>query len=484
MAYRLHPDIALRNDIDRNILYVRNPVESLMPDIVRTISTPVSLLLALFDGKRPLAEVARIWSQLFFNGPPNQQVYDEIKTILLTNLNPELKIKDILIKAEPDAEAVEVTPDICQLIVKKSQVNLEDPRLRIPLRMLFIPTLYCTQRCYYCYSTAADPRAGEALTLERLTEIFQEAKGLGLEVIDLSGGEPLAYPHIMQLLAIFSDLGITANLPTKYPLTQTDIERLKEVGLKSLQISIDAIDPGLLEMTTGVKGYGGKIVETFHKLEAAGIRLRINSVITPRNCHDIINLTHFLTTFGNIYRVAFTPYAKSRFHHDDAYYLSPGIYADLVKRAEDIMAKFPHIKFFPGEFPPASVDDDPGKREEVWNRRALCTGGRQSFVLLPDGKVTMCEELYYHPAYIMGDLSRQSIMAMWNSEEALSISYPNKFAVPDGPCQACPDFNACHISPGRCVREAIKLYGSERHYYPDPRCPQAPPEKLGNRGTH
>jgi radical SAM protein with 4Fe4S-binding SPASM domain len=475
MRYRLHPDIAIRNDVDRNIIYVKNPVDSLMPDIVRSINTPASLLLALFDGERPLSEVARIWSRLFFGRPPDQQVYREMQGILLTNLNPEMKIKDIMVKSGQNGAAVDVVPDICQLIVKKSQVNLEDPRLRIPLRMLFIPTLHCTQRCYYCYSTDSYPGAGEPLHLERLSEIFQEAKSLGIGVIDLSGGEPLAYPHIVPLMKLFSDLGLTPNIPTKYPLTRTDTECLKEVGLKSLQISIDAIDPRLLEVTIGVKNYGKRIVETFHRLEEAGIKVRINSVITPLNIHDVINLTRFLTTFSNVYRIAFSPYTKSRFHHDDTYYLDPVKYADLVKQAQDILADFPHIKFFPGEIVSDSGDDDLAKREAAWNQRAFCTGGRHAFVLLPDGKVTMCEELYSHPAYIMGDLSRQSIMEMWNSEEALRISCPDKYSVPDGPCRGCLGFEACHISPGRCVREAIKQYGPERHYYPDPRCPQAPP---------
>ena len=90
----------------------------------------------------------------------------------------------------------------------------------------------------------------------------------------------------------------------------------------------------------------------------------------------------------------------------------------------------------------------------------------------------MCEELYYHPAYIMGDLSQQSIMEMWNSEEALKICYPDQRTVLDGPCRDCPDFKECHIFPGRCVREAIKRFGQERHYYPSPRCPKAPSEFL------
>ncbi len=479
MAYSLHPDIGIRNDVDRNIIYVINPVDSLMPDVVRSLSTPASILLALFNGKRPLSEVAQTWSQLIYGKLPDQQVYQEIQDILLTDFNPDMKIKDILVKSGHEEEPIEVVQDICKLIVNKSQVDLQNPRLRIPLRMLFIPTLRCTQRCYYCYSTDSYANSGEPLPIGRLAEIFQEAKGLGIDVVDISGGEPFSYSHIGQLLQIFSDLNIVPNIPTKYPLAQSDIDQLKETGLKSLQISIDAIDPRILEVTTGVKDYGRRIVDTFHLLEDAGIKLRINCVITSINLPDIIPLTHFLTTFSNIYRISFSPYSKSRFHHDDAYYVNQLKYSDLVKQAEDIMLDFPHIKFHPGEIPPDSANDDLAVRKEKWNQRSFCTGGRYAFVLLPNGKVTMCEELYYHPAYIMGDLTHQSIMEMWNSEEALKISYPDKESVPDGPCRNCPDFKECHISPGRCVREAIKLYGEGRHYYPDPRCPRILNDPLG-----
>ena len=68
-----------------------------------------------------------------------------------------------------------------------------------------------------------------------------------------------------------STLPLTSPPNTLYP--GQDIDRLKEAGLKSLQLSIDAIDPRLLEFTTGVKDYGRRIVDTFHQLEDAGIQV-------------------------------------------------------------------------------------------------------------------------------------------------------------------------------------------------------------------
>ena len=35
------------------------------------------------------------------------------------------------------------------------------------------------------------------------------------------------------------------------------------------------------------------------------------------------------------------------------------------------------------------------------------------FVILPDGRVTVCEERYDHPAFLIGDLRRESVEEMW-----------------------------------------------------------------------
>ena len=409
-----------------------------------------------------------------FDKPPDKQVYQQIEAIMKSTLSPGLKIKDIFTKNRDLQKTSGDIPDIRTLIVEKSKVNLEDPRLRIPLRMVFVPTLQCTQRCFYCYSTETYNPSIEPLSIERLAEIFKEARGLGITTVDISGGEPFSYRHIFQFLEILHDSGITTNIATKYPLTRQEIGKLKSLGIKSLQISIDAITPNLLEQIVGVQGYAERIINTFRYLEEMDIKVRINTVITPRNCDDIENLVYFLTTFRNVYRLSFSPYAKSRFNHKDSYYVAPETYSVLVDKVREIVLDFPDVQLFPGEIIPDPTKTPPNIKGKEWKKRAFCSGGRQAFVLLPDGKATMCEELYYHSGYLMGDLRKQSIMEMWESQEALRISYPDQTEVKSGPCGLCDEFEECHIFPGRCVREAIKFYGEEKHYFPDPRCPKAP----------
>jgi hypothetical protein len=66
-------------------------------------------------------------------------------------------------------------------------------------------------------------------------------------------------------------------------------------------------------------------------------------------------------------------------------------------------------------------------------------------------------------------------MEMWNSPEALALIHPDQSAVPEGPCRTCGAFEECHSRQGRCWRDVLKSYGWDKPYYPDPRCPWAPP---------
>jgi len=112
------------------------------------------------------------------------------------------------------------------------------------------------------------------------------------------------------------------------------------------------------------------------------------------------------------------------------------------------------------------------EKTEWFKKRAACSAGKWAFVLLPDGKVNPCEELYYHPAFIVGDLRHQSIMEMWNSKEWNDLLHPqqNQFSK-DSPCSDCEEFVECHTGDGRCWKRALAAYGEPD--FPDPYCPRA-----------
>lgn len=104
-----------------------------------------------------------------------------------------------------------------------------------------------------------------------------------------------------------------------------------------------------------------------------------------------------------------------------------------------------------------------------------CSGNLSSIYILPDGKVTICEELYWHPKFILGDINTQSIKEIWNSKKAKDLFYikQNEFRT-DSHCSKCEEFQKCRSYKHICWRDTILSYGRENWDYPDALCPYSP----------
>ena len=117
---------------------------------------------------------------------------------------------------------------------------------------------------------------------------------------------------------------------------------------------------------------------------------------------------------------------------------------------------------------------DPNVRAEAFAKRAFCTANTRNLVILPDGKVTVCEELYDYPEFIIGDLKKQTIRELWTSQKALSLFQQVQSTFPDdSACKNCEDFVECRQGKGVCYKNILKAYGIANWQYPDPGCPRA-----------
>jgi len=110
------------------------------------------------------------------------------------------------------------------------------------------------------------------------------------------------------------------------------------------------------------------------------------------------------------------------------------------------------------------------------NERSTCSGNLTSFYILPDGNVTICEQIYWHPFFILGNVKQQSFLDVWQSPKALGIWNISQEEIRDeSPCKNCSTFDICRRGKGSCWRMAIVAYGVENYDFPYPQCPFAPP---------
>lgn len=104
----------------------------------------------------------------------------------------------------------------------------------------------CNLRCVYCMPSEGVKPAphGEILSYEEISRVVSAAATLGVKKVRLTGGEPLVRRDIAELVKLVStvpgidDIALTTN---GLLLTPPFAARLKEAGLKRVNVSLDTL---------------------------------------------------------------------------------------------------------------------------------------------------------------------------------------------------------------------------------------------------
>lgn len=475
MGLVINPYIKMRRDGNRAILFSPNYPDSLYGPCFRFIGPIQAMVLSLFNGKRDLAEIKEAVAYLFEIDAKDAS--DKIDSLLALPVSRDHTIGTFIVDVSSiDPKSIRFY-DPKAFVPDNDRVNHHRNRCDLPYSMIVLPTMRCYTRCRYCYADR-NGFCGKEFDISLFKELLRQAKDCGMETVSFSGGDIFCRSDALELIECTLSMGMNPNIPTKYPLSKAQIKQLSGMGLSSIQISIDALNPDIIDNLIAFRpGYGNEILQTIDNLGDAGIRVRTNSVLTPYNINDAINLARYLARLTHVFKCNFTCYGRSLYCHDDSLFCSP---EDIIKFEDDfnkIKGDFPEKFFFSGLIRDP-YNGDGSERASLFAKRAMCSANRSSFVVLPDGRVTICEELYFHESFILGDLNNQSLIEIWNSPKAKELADPSQSSVPDGACKDCSDFSICHKGLGRCFRECLKAYGMHRPHWPDPRCPRAP---VGNR---
>jgi len=140
----------------------------------------------------------------------------------------------------------------------------------------------CNERCLYCmpegyHGWAQRP---DHLTTEEILRLVRAAAGLGFRKFRLTGGEPLVrrdVPEIVRGMAAIPGveaIGLSTNGTRLAALAQP----LREAGVRSVNISLDALDPALYRRLTG--GDVATVLAGIRAAMAAGFeRVKLNAVL-------------------------------------------------------------------------------------------------------------------------------------------------------------------------------------------------------------
>lgn len=346
----------------------------------------------------------------------------------------------------------------------------------------------CATDCVYCYADKRHAtRAG--ISLARIKELLKEAQEIGVINFDLIGGEVFLYEQWPELIKSFLDNGFEPYLSTKYPLSENDVATLKQLGISHIQVSLDSLVPNHLKKVLRVNdAYIEKIKFSFHYLDQYKIPVVVHSIISKYGdkTQDITSLYEFLSNFHNI-RYWLTEIAGPSIYTKQQYtdFKADKAHLQEISKTLDTIAKDAKFKVINGINKDLETESDTRNFEQKMNEfmsRGLCSGNFSHMYILPTGDVTICEELYWNPYFIIGNVNKQSLMEIWTGEKALRLYQLKQEQFPkDSVCSDCEFFADCRDTRQICYRDTIKAYGEKAWYYPDVNCPKAPKPIFDNK---
>ena len=220
--------------------------------------------------------------------------------------------------------------------------------------------------------------------------------------------------------------------------------------------------------------------KTLSLLNKYDIEVAINSVLTNKNGDktSVKNLLDKLKGY-KISKITLNPAERSAawdVESYEKYKLNEQEIEILENYIQEIQDNYDFRIIFTGYLQKKEIYGDKEYKKENFNNRAYCTANVTQFAILSDGQVTICEELYWNPKFIIGNVNTQSLKEIWHSEKALQLAHLNRDMFSEkSVCKSCSLFEECRLNKGVCWSQVEKVYGRENWDFPSPLCPYAPP---------
>lgn len=170
--------------------------------------------------------------------------------------------------------------------------------LHRPMRDLRISvTDRCNLRCTYCmpFDEYTWIERQEALSFEEIERLARIFNSLGVEKIQLTGGEPLLRKDLHRLVARLSRLeGVDLSLTTNGVLLAGQAANLREAGLERINVSIDTLKADRFRRITKRGNLDEVLAGLFAAKRVRMSPIKINAVvIRGTNEDEILDLASF-----------------------------------------------------------------------------------------------------------------------------------------------------------------------------------------------
>ena len=185
----------------------------------------------------------------------------------------------------------------------------------------------CNLRCVYCRSEDSihynDNLINDCLSLYDYKFIINGLSQVGIKKINFTGGEPLLYPNLVELIRYtyyecnINDISITTHGIGLHEI----VEELKRNGLKAVNISLDSLKSyKYKEITRG--GNLNDVLKSINRCLELGVKVNINCVIIDTfnddEIYDFIDMANYYPV--DIRFIEIMPFGEGKYIYEEGYF--------------------------------------------------------------------------------------------------------------------------------------------------------------------
>lgn len=263
------------------IILVIDDKNSRKGEVLYNINSDALNIIKKFTGQHTLEEVIEQLSSYY------NEDFDDIKSKLESFLG--------LIQTKYNLN-IEYSPKkINKEIIVKDNQNKNVPRA-ISIEL----THKCNFKCIHCYGEY-DNQTVETMDFNKLKEFLIECKSLGVEVLELTGGEITMHPNICEILTLIHDLKFRLVTLLTNGFKRND--ELYDIIIKNKQNTVVQIDlhgntKEYLEWFVKVPNTLEVVKSNIKYLHDNGVFMRVVTVVTPRNVEQVEEIAAWVHNMG------------------------------------------------------------------------------------------------------------------------------------------------------------------------------------------
>jgi len=176
--------------------------------------------------------------------------------------------------------------------------NLHNLWMRKPTFVNIDVTYSCPLNCITC-TRGGNITYENELTLEEYVKIFRALRDWNVHEAAFVGGEPFIKKEIFSILKSSLDHGIHPKpVSNGFLINKNTIAELRQIGVKSITLSLNSLNPSIHDLTRGRSGSYQKIMDSLPLLLKNGIEVIIMTVLLKQNIKTIPELIEWAKKRG------------------------------------------------------------------------------------------------------------------------------------------------------------------------------------------